>query len=123
VLATTLREPPRWRSPRASVLQFYFLKKEEIEFKKELALAQLQIDQKQGTERFEEYRKEAFPWIEAAKKRVDSYHAQKLVEAIKAGPLAIRPLGGMRVHSRTARRVRSAEEARSPAPGGFRRIG
>ena len=74
------------------MLQFYFLKKEEIEFKKELALAQLQIDQKQ-------------------------------VEAIKAGPLAIRPLGGMRVHSRTARRVRSAEEARSPAQGGFRRIG
>lgn len=123
MLEATLKEPPRKGSPRGSVLQFYFLKREEIEFKKQLALAQLQIDQKQGTERFEEYKKEAFPWIESAKKRVDGYHAQKLLEAVKMGPLAIRPVGGMRVHSRTARRVHSAEEARRPASGGPRRTG
>jgi hypothetical protein len=90
----------------------YVLKKEEIDFKKQLALAQLAIDQKQGTERFEEYKKEAFPWVQSAVKKADDYHREKLMQAIQEGPLAIKPVAAPKVDSRIARRVRTAEEGR-----------
>lgn len=67
-------------------------------------MAQIVIDQKKGLEQFEKYRKKMFPWVETAKAREKDVHRQVLIDAVKQGPLAVRPLHQERARSRLVTR-------------------
>ena len=82
----------------------YVLKKEEIEYSKELAMAQIQIDKEKGLEQFENYRKKMFPWVDTAKRREKDIHQKVLLDAVKGGPLVIRPMEQPRAKSRLVQR-------------------
>jgi hypothetical protein len=105
LLFHTLREPPRKGSLRESILLLYVLKKEEIEYTRDLALAQIQLDKDKGLERFNEYRKNMFPWVETAKKRDDDAHKKLLEEVVKRGPISIRAMHQPKLRSRLVQRV------------------
>lgn len=71
------------------VLTLLLMKREQIEHARLRALAQIQIDPKQGMTAFEEYMKLAFPWAETVKKRETAAHMKLLEAEIKKGPLAV----------------------------------
>lgn len=105
-----LREMPKKGSLRESVLLLYVLKREENEYMRDLALAQIQISKSKGAELFNEYRRAMFPWIETAKKRDEDTHKELLKKIVQAGPLAIRPMGlGKPMRSRLVQRVERPE--------------
>jgi hypothetical protein len=104
-LHTTLREPPPKGSLRESVLLLYLLKKEEQEYSRDLALVQVQVDKDKGIERFNEYRKTMFPWIESAQAREKDIHAQILQRMVKEGPLTVRPMPTRGYKSRLVKKV------------------
>lgn len=81
------------------------LRKEQITYSRDLALAQIQIDKDKGLERFQEYRKEMFPWVETAKKRDEDAHKKILAEVVKKGPLVVSKVGTKSVRSRLVQRV------------------
>lgn len=91
-------------SLRESVLLLYVLKKEEIEYSKELAMAQIQIDKEKGLEQFEKYRKKMFPWVDTAKRREKDIHQKVLLAAVKAGPMTVTPLQQPKARSRLVQR-------------------
>ena len=91
----------------------YILKKEEIEYSKELAMAQILIDKEKGLEQFEKYRKKMFPWVDTAKTREKDLHKKILMDAIKQGPLSIQPIQTAKVTSRLVRR-KQAEAPEAP---------
>jgi hypothetical protein len=99
-LFASLREPPRKGSLRESVLLLYCLKKEDIMYMRDLALAQIQVSKEKGAEAFNEYRKVMFPWVETAVKRDDIQHKELLERIVKAGPLSVRPMEEKKVRSR-----------------------
>ena len=98
------RQPPPRRSVRESLLQLYFLRKDEIDYMRDLAHAQLTIDQKEGLTRFIEFQKAMFPWMETAQKREKDSHAEALKREIMKGPLVVSAQGGD-VRRRTVKRV------------------
>ncbi len=101
---STLREPPVKGSLRESVLLLYCIKKEEIQYIRDLALAQIQVAKDRGIEFFDDYRKKMFPWIETAKGREKDQHTKLLEQIVKAGPLVVRPLGMPKAKSRLVER-------------------
>ncbi len=109
---STARETPKKGSLRESVLLLYVLKKEEIEYTRDLALAQIQISKDKGVEIFNEYRKAMFPWVDTAQKREETNHKKILEQIVKAGPLSIRPLqmGGGKMRSRLIQRKEVREQ-------------
>jgi len=113
LLFHTLREPPKKGSLRESILLLYVLKKAEIEYTRDLALAQIQLDKDKGLERFNEYRKTMFPWVETAKKRDDEAHRKILDEAVKRGPLVVRPLHQQKIKSRLVQRVEKHQASKA----------
>lgn len=82
-----LREPPEKGSLRESVLLLYVMKQQQITFLRDLALAQVIVNQKYDV--FEDYQKEMFPWLETAKKRDRVDHIKKLMEEVKRGPISV----------------------------------
>lgn len=106
---STLREPPQKGSLRESILLLYVLKKEEIEYTRDLALAQVQVDKDKGIERFNEYRKVMFPWIETAKKRDDDAHKKLLADVVKQGPIVVRAVQQQKFRSRLVQRVEKGQ--------------
>lgn len=72
---------------------------------RDLAHAQLTIDQKEGLTRFIEFQKAMFPWMETAQKREKSSHAEALKREIMKGPLVVSAQGGGEVRRRTVKRV------------------
>jgi hypothetical protein len=89
LLYDTLREPPKRGSVRELVLIQYVMRRENIQHARLRALAQVIIDQEKGVKAFEEYMKEAFPYLETAKRREHGKHMSVLMEEIKRGGLAI----------------------------------
>lgn len=80
-------------------------------------MAQIQLDKEKGLERFNEYRKTMFPWVETAKKRDDDMHKQLLERAVKSGPLVITASGKNKneIKSRMVQRVQRASPADAKA--------
>ena len=105
MLFATLREPPQKGTLRESVLLLYVLKKEEIEYARDLALAQIQLDKDKGLERFNEYRKTMFPWVETAKKRDEDFHRKLLADVVKQGPLFVQATHTPKFKSRLVQRI------------------
>ena len=83
----------------------YVLKREEREYMRDLSLAQIQLNKDKGAERFNEFRKLMFPWIETAKARDDDEHKRVLKEVIGRGPLVVKATSQQRVKSRLVQRV------------------
>ncbi len=108
---STARETPKKGSLRESVLLLYCLKREEIEYTRDLALAQIQISKDKGVEAFNEYRKAMFPWVDTAQKREEDTHKQLLEKIVKAGPPSISPMkmGGGKMRSRLVQRKEVSE--------------
>lgn len=67
----------------------FVLKKEEIGYLQELAQAQLILDKEKGLERFLEYQKQRFPWVETAKTREKDLHKKILEDVVKRGPILV----------------------------------
>lgn len=97
------------------MLLLYVLKREEIEYTRDLALAQIQISKDKGVEVFNEYRKAMFPWVDTAQKREETNHKKILEQIVKAGPLSIKPLqmGGGKMRSRLVQRKEVREQPTS----------
>lgn len=67
----------------------FALKKEEIEYLRDLAMAQLKVSEEEGLKRFKEYQLEMFPWVQTAKKREDEKYTAFLKKEIGKGPIQI----------------------------------
>jgi hypothetical protein len=78
----------------------YVMKKEEINFMRDLAMAQVVIDGKSGVKAFEEYRKIVFPWAENAAKVEQDKYKEILNKAVAQGPLRITSVTKPKVSSR-----------------------
>lgn len=89
LLAHLLPKLPTFGSARESVLIEYFLRKDEIEYARDLAQAQLGLDPKKGIERFVDFQKTIFPWMETAQKREKESHANVLKKFVNAGALVV----------------------------------
>jgi hypothetical protein len=99
-----MRETPKKGSLRESVLLLYCLKREEIAYMRDLAMAQIQVSKDKGIELFNEYRKAMFPWVDTATKREETNHKKILEQFVKAGPIGVRPLQEKRLRSRMVHR-------------------
>ena len=88
----------------------YVLMKEQHQYMRDLALAQIALDKEKGVEKFEAYRKEMFPWVEIAKKRDEAMHKQILNDMVKGGPLAVFAPKPQGVKSRLVKRVERVQE-------------
>lgn len=123
---SSLREPPKKGSLRESVLLLYCLKKEEIEYTRDLALAQIQLSKEKGAEFFNDYRKAMFPWIDTAKKRDEDSHKKLLEQIVKNGPLSVRPLHMPQAKSRLVHRkekVKTTEDKRRDQNELYKKLG
>ena len=89
----------------------YVLKRDLIEHARLRALATAMINKEKAPEIFEEYRKEAFPWVETQKKRDNDATIKILNEEVKRGGLSIKPLweATKKVRSRMKTKVIEAE--------------
>ncbi len=89
----------------------FVLKKDLIEHARLRALATALINKEKAAEIFEEYRKEAFPWVETQQKRDREATIRLLNEEIKRGSLGIRPLweATKKVRSRMKTKVIEAD--------------
>jgi len=87
----------------------YVIKREDIAYARDIAMAQLQVSKDKGIEYFNDYRKTMFPWVEAAKARDEDQHKKLLEKLVKAGPLAIRPLNVKPATSRLVKRKEQRE--------------
>lgn len=115
MLLASLREPPRKGSLRESVLLLYCLKREEIAYTRDLAMAQIQISPEKGVEVFHKYQKAMFPWVDSGKGRVEDHHKKLLDQAVKMGPLSIKPVGAKPVKSRLVKQVQKKQSAAEAA--------
>ena len=106
-----MSEPPPKGSLRESLLMQYVLKRDLIEHARLRALATTMINKEKAPEIFEEYRKEAFPWVETQKKRDNDATIKILNEEVKRGGLSIKPLweATKKVRSRMKTKVIEAE--------------
>lgn len=91
----------------------FVLKKEEVEYNKALALAQVQLDKEKGVERFNAFREILFPWIETAKRRDADMHKKILADAVKGGALTVRALSQPKIRSRMVQHVESKASRRA----------
>lgn len=96
------------------MLLLYCLKKEEREYTRDLALVQMQIDKDKGVERFNDYRKTMFPWIDTAQKREKDIHSEALQRMVKEGPLVVTATHQKPFRSRLVKRFEDKQQA-SPA--------
>jgi hypothetical protein len=103
-LFAALREPPLKGSLRESVLLLYALKREEIQYMRDLAVAQIMVSKEKGAEVFDKYTKTMFPWMEVAKNRDDEQHKKILEQIVKAGPLTVVPMQEKKGKSRLVQR-------------------
>lgn len=89
----------------------YVLKRDLIEHARLRALATAIVNKEKAPEIFEEYRKEAFPWVETQKKRETDDTVRRLQEEVKRGVLGIKPLweATKKVRSRMKTKVIEAE--------------
>jgi hypothetical protein len=89
----------------------YVLKRDLIEHARLRALATAIINKEKAAEIFEEYRKEAFPWVETQKKREVDATTKLLLEEVKRGALGIKPLweATKKVRSRMKTKVIESE--------------
>jgi hypothetical protein len=71
-----------------------------IEHAKFRALAQLQVDPKEGVTAFEEYMKVAFPYLETQKRRDRQQYIDILNREISKGLIAVSPVAQPRIRSR-----------------------
>jgi hypothetical protein len=120
----SLREPPPRGSPQESILMRFVLKKEEVEHARLRALAQAIIEKDKGKEVFDDYMKVAFPWLENQKGRDADVHRRILMDEVKRGGLAIKPLWeDTKMRSRLKTKVveRSAP-AREKSPAEMNRL-
>ncbi len=123
MLAEMSSQPPPRRSVRASLLQQYYLRRDEISYQRDLAQAQLIIDQKHGIEKFAQFQKMMFPWMETAQRREKESHAEVLRKEINRGPLLVTAQGEPDVRRRTVNRaVRHAEPVKN-SDHIYRRLG
>lgn len=115
MLASTLREPPIKGSLRESVLMLYYMKREQMEYYKSLAFAQLTVDKEKGLKIFnEDYLKLVFPWTETATRREGEAYREALQKAVKSGPLSIKPIGSLKqVRSRMVKKIEPKKEVPS----------
>jgi hypothetical protein len=82
---------------------------------RDLALAQIQISKDKGVEFFNEYQKAMFPWIETGKGRVEDHHKKMLEQAVKMGPLSIKPVSAKPMKSRLVQQVQKKQTAAEAA--------
>lgn len=89
----------------------YVLKRDLIEHARLRALATSIINKEKAVEIFEEYRKEAFPWVDTQKKRENDAMVQILQNEVKRGAMGIKPLweATKKVRSRMKTKVIEAE--------------
>lgn len=94
----------------------YVLKRDLIEHARLRALATAIINKEKAAEIFEEYRKEAFPWVETQKKRETDSMVQILQDEVKKGAMGIRPLweATNKIRSRMKTKVVEAEKPLLP---------
>jgi hypothetical protein len=111
-----MSEPPRKGSLRESLLMQYVLKRDLIEHARFRALATAITNKEKASDIFEEYRKEAFPWVETQKNRDAENTKRLLQEEVKRGALGIRPLweATKKVRSRMKTRIIEAERPNPP---------
>lgn len=112
---SALREPPPKGSLRESVLLLYVLKKEEIQYMRDLAVAQILVSKEKGAEVFDKYTKTMFPWTEVAKTREEDQHKKILEQIVRAGPLTVRPMQEMKSKSRLVQK-KEAKSASTSSP-------
>lgn len=106
---STLREPPKKGSLRESVLLLYVLKREDISYMRDLAVAQMQISKEKGVELFNEYRQKMFPWVDKAQEREKDFHKNLLAQIVKNGPISVTPLHTPQAKSRLVQRKERVE--------------
>jgi hypothetical protein len=94
----------------------YVLKRDLIEHARFRALATAITNKDKASEIFEEYRKEAFPWVETQKNRDTQNTVRLLQEEVKRGAMGIRPLweATKKVRSRMKTRIVEAERPDTP---------
>lgn len=94
----------------------YVLKRDLIEHARFRALATAITNKDKASEIFEEYRKEAFPWVETQKNRDTQNTVRLLQEEVKRGAMGIRPLweATKKVRSRMKTRIIEAERPDPP---------
>ena len=85
------------------------MKKDEIDYMRDLAHAQLNIDQKEGFKRFLEFQRAMFPWMETAQKREKDSHADALRKEVMRGPLMVAPQAQPDFRRRTVKRVEKTD--------------
>lgn len=105
LLLKTLQAPPPAGSLQESVLILLLMRLESIEHAKFRALAQVQIDPKEGVDAFEDYMKIAFPYLDALKRRDRQEFLEILKKEVSKGALQITPVMPMEVKSRLKTRL------------------
>jgi len=85
----------------------YVLKKDLIEHARLRALATSIINKEKAAEVFDEYRKEAFPWVETQQKRDRDATVKILNEEVKSGVLGIKPLWEANAQSKVRSRLKT----------------
>jgi len=82
---------------------------------RDLAMAQIQISPDKGVEVFHSYQKAMFPWIDATKGNVENHHKKLLEQAVKMGPLSIKPVGTKPMKSRLVQQRQKKQTAAEAA--------
>lgn len=100
MLFSTLRRTPRKGSAQEFAMMLWLIKKEQIEHAKIRANAQLLIDKEAGVKAFEEYMKEAMPYMEAIEQQKSAEIKQALEREAKRGPMRVSPLSPMSLKSK-----------------------
>ena len=68
------------------------LKREEIETFKTRVMVQTLVDKEHAQEAWDNYTKQAMPWMETAKNREKQDWIKKLSEEVAKGPLTVKPV-------------------------------
>lgn len=76
------------------------MKQEEVAHARVRALTQVLLDKEKGVEAFEEYMRAAFPWVITANKKDKRAQIDKLMDEVKRGPMAVKPLWQGKIGSR-----------------------
>ncbi len=117
MLLMTLRELPKKGSLQEWLLTLFLLKKEEIEYARELAFAQILVEKEKGIESWKIYQEIARPYIKTAQEEQKQAFIKKLREEAARGPMLVKPLWQKEVRSR----LRTQEEVTDQVEKMYRR--
>jgi len=112
-MLSTLNEPPEPGSLQESALILFVLQEDLREFTRLKLLIQAVVDKEEGLKAFNDFTGEAFPYIEATRKKDKQQHIETLMKELKRGVLAVKPIQEEKMRSRLKSRLIERSEVRS----------